>query len=60
MKQYKNITPQTLTFTLADGSEHIIASEGTANLPADNGYISSLVAQGKLAEVSPKPKTAEK
>jgi hypothetical protein len=58
MKKYRNSTSNTLTFTLGNGSEHVIGSGSVAELPSKNEYIVSLVAQGCLTIVEePKPKT---
>ncbi len=52
MKSFQNNSQDVLTFTLGDGSEHIIVPGASKSLPADNDYIQSLVGQGILKEVT--------
>lgn len=44
--------------TLDDGTEVLLYSGKTKDLPEDNAYVKALVAQGRLTAVTaPKPKT---
>lgn len=51
MKKYKNTSGDVLSFTLGDGSEYHFGPGDTVSLPADNGYIQTLVGLGHLTEV---------
>lgn len=57
MAQYKYESDVPSAFTLNDGNDYHLFKGGVYELPADNRHIQSLVDQGYLTLVEPKPKS---